>query len=145
MSNLYRTFYFRWKGPKLSFWKHHMIEVVAAKKMTPVAPFDQHAPYPAKCEKKIISTPVVENIIIVTDYIPISRQGWGRKQYLPTASWSPRAMRQITLGLYSLSSRPSCLQISWSRRREIGCYNYHIALKFNRHFGSTLFRMINRV
>ena len=39
-------------------------------------------------------------------------------------------------GLYSLSGKTSYRQISKSRSREIGCYDYRTALKFDRHLGS---------
>ena len=45
---------------------------------------------------------------------------------------------EVILGLYSLSRRTDVLphDLGKSRSREIGCYNDHIALNFDRHIGS---------
>ena len=56
-----------------------------------------------------------------------------------SVSWHP----VLDIGLWSLSGRTSYRQILWSldRSREIGCWNDHVVLKFDRRFGSDAARV----
>ena len=58
-------------------------------------------------------------------------------EFWVSSTFSLSTCHAVFCDFHSLSDKSAYLQIWWSQSREIGCYNDHITLKFDRHLGST--------